>query len=496
MNSEHVKKSDIAQSEENVLAFWNENNIFQKSLEKKSPKGDFVFYDGPPFATGLPHYGHLLAGTIKDIIPRYKTMQGYRVPRTWGWDCHGLPIENLIEKELGLETKKDIEEYGIEKFNEAARDSVLRYESEWKHYVPRSGRWIDMEHPYMSMQSSYMESVWWIFSELHKKKLTKEDFKAMHLCPRCETTLSNFEVNQGYEDVTDISVTAKFKVVGEENTYFLAWTTTPWTLPGNVALAVGEDIEYIKAEIIESNGEEKIGMSYIFAKTLLDNLFPGAYPEGIEEGSKLKFYTDYLVDSRNIKIRVIDLKNSDLIGTSYEPVFDYYQQQPDLENRANGWKVYAADFVTTEDGTGIVHIAPAFGSDDMELGKKHYLPFIQHVAKNGTFKDDFAFATDGTSMQGMFVKKKGDYMSTDIEIIKRLAHDEKLFSKQKLVHSYPHCWRCDTPLLNYATTSWYVNVPEIKNKLLKSNKKIRWVPEHIGEGRFGKWLEGARDWAL
>ncbi len=459
------EKSVIAQKEEAILSFWQEHNIFQKSLAKESPKGDFVFYDGPPFATGLPHYGHLLTGTIKDIIPRYKTMQGYHVPRRWGWDCHGLPIENLIEKELGLATKKDIEAYGIEKFNTAAKNSVLRYEKEWKKIVPRSGRFIDMDNPYMAMDPEYMESIWWVFGELHKKELTKEGFKAMHLCPRCETTLANFEVNQGYKDVTDISLTAKFELKDEPGTYVLAWTTTPWTLPGNVALAVGPDIDYVK---VLSDGEK-----YIVARALAEKVFKDKEFEVLEE-----------------------LKGSDLVGKEYVALFDYYQKDPETKNRENGWKVYPADFVTTEDGTGIVHIAPAFGSDDMQLGQEHDLPFVQHVSKSGAFKHVFAETIDGGAFADMLVKKKGDLMSTDIEIIKRLAHDGKLFSKEKLVHSYPHCWRCDTPLLNYATSSWYVDVPKIKDKLIESNKKVHWVPEHVGQGRFGKWLEGARDWAL
>lgn len=465
-------KSITALKEEHILSFWEENNIFKKSLEKDSPKGEFVFYDGPPFATGLPHYGHLLPGTVKDIIPRFKTMQGYHVDRKWGWDCHGLPIENLIEKELGLETKKDIEEYGIEKFNEAARASVLRYEEEWKQYVPRSGRWVDMENPYMSMNSSYMETGWWMFHQLHTKGLTSEGFKAMHLCPRCETTLANFEVNQGYEDVTDISITAKFELIDEPGTYLLAWTTTPWTLPGNVALAVGKEISYVKFKPSDSNE------TYIVAKDRLGDVFN--HLEGLSQiAGELKI-----------------IKGSKLVGKKYQPVFDYYQKQEDLENQENGWQVYPADFVTTDEGTGVVHIAPAFGSDDLELGKQHTLPFVQHIFKNGTFKDDFATTTEGTSFQGMMVKKKDDLMSTDIEIIKVLAHRGVLFSKKKLVHSYPHCWRCGTPLLNYATTSWYVNVPEIKDQLIKNNNSVNWVPEHIGEGRFGKWLEGAREWAL
>ncbi|MFT7016106.1 MAG: isoleucyl-tRNA synthetase, partial [Candidatus Paceibacteria bacterium] len=493
MNQNENKKSKTALSEESVLAFWNENKIFQKTLDKESPKGDFVFYDGPPFATGLPHYGHLLPGTIKDIIPRYKTMQGYHVARKWGWDCHGLPIENLIEKELGLKTKKDIEEYGIEKFNAAARNSVLRYEEDWKKYVPRSGRWVDMDNPYMSMQSSYMESVWWIFAELYKKDLTKEDFKAMHLCPRCETTLSNFEVNQGYQDVTDISVTAKFELVDEPGTFLLAWTTTPWTLGGNVALAVGGDFEYVylyRVSIVTDNEVELKPETVIIAKDI--------FLKNSELSEKERPNNQYYLfgDKKKRYELVKEVRGSDLEGKSYVPVFDFYQKQEDLENRENGWKVLAADFVTTEDGTGIVHIAPAFGTDDMELGKVHDLPFVQHVLKNGTFKDDFAETTDGGSFKGLFVKKKGDWMTTDIEVVKRLAHDGNLFSKKKLIHSYPHCWRCDTPLLNYATTSWYVNVPSIKDKLIENNSKVNWVPDHVGEGRFGKWLDGARDWAL
>jgi isoleucyl-tRNA synthetase len=243
---QELQKSAVAQSEENILSFWQENKIFKKTLDKESPNGDFVFYDGPPFATGMPHYGHLLTGAMKDVIPRYKTMQGYHVPRKWGWDCHGLPIENLIEKELGLATKKDIEDYGIDKFNTAARNSVLRYEKEWKKAVPRSGRFIDMDNPYMAMDPEYMESIWWVFGELHKKGLTKEGFKAMHLCPRCETTLANFEVNQGYKDKQDKTVTVKFKVLNNENKYILAWTTTPWTLMANLGLAVGADITYVE----------------------------------------------------------------------------------------------------------------------------------------------------------------------------------------------------------------------------------------------------------
>ncbi|MEZ4102970.1 MAG: class I tRNA ligase family protein [Candidatus Paceibacterota bacterium] len=453
------QKSEVALKEEEVLKFWNEKKIFQKTLDKKSPKGDFVFYDGPPFATGTPHYGHLLPGTMKDVIPRFKTMQGYHVSRRWGWDCHGLPIENLVEKELGLATKKDIEDFGIEKFNEAARASVLRYEKVWKETIPRVGRWVDMDDPYMSMQPTFMETGWWIFGELYKKNLITKGFKAMHLCPRCETTLANFEVNQGYKDITDLSLIAEFELVEEPGTFVLAWTTTPWTLPGNVALAVGEDVDYVKVKI-----ENEF---FVIAKNLLEKV--------------LKDKTFEIVS---------DFKGKELLGKSYKPLFDYYEKDEKLENRDRGWKIYGADFVTTEDGTGVVHIAPAFGSDDMELGKKNNLPFVQHVTKSGHFKPEV------TDFAGKFVKPKDDHQSADIEVVKNLAHRGFLFSKEKYTHSYPHCWRCDTPLLNYATDSWFLDTPQIKDRMIKNNQTTKWVPENLRDGRFGNWLEGAREWAL
>ncbi len=443
--------------EEEILKFWEENKIFEKSLEKEAPKGDFVFYDGPPFANGLPHYGHILASIIKDAVPRYKTMRGYRVPRRWGWDCHGLPVENLIETELNLKSKKDIEKFGIEKFNKRAEKSVLRYADEWKKIIPAIGRWVDMKRDYRTMDWKYTESVWWAFKTLYDKSLVYEGYKSMHICPRCETTLSNFEVTQGYKEIKDISVIVKFKLESEPNTFILAWTTTPWTLPGNVALAVNPDIEYVKIKI----GDDY----YILAKNRLEAV-RGEY-EIIEE-----------------------FKGKDLVGKKYKPLFPYYANGNNLKNRENGWKIYGADFVTIEEGTGVVHIAPAFGEDDMEIGKKHNLPFIQHIGMDGKFKPevrDFA---------GLPVKPKEKPQATDIEIIKWLDKNNKLFLKKSFVHSYPFCWRCDTPLLNYAASSWFVRVTEIKERMIKNNKKINWVPSHLKEGRFGKWLEGARDWAI
>ena len=451
-------KNKLVEIEEKVLEFWDKKKIFQKSIDKDAPLGEFVFYDGPPFATGTPHFGHVLAGTVKDAVLRYKTMRGFRVRRLWGWDCHGLPVENLIEKELHLATKKDIEKYGIEKFNEAARASVFRYEDEWKKIIPRTGRWMDMERAYSTMDSSYTESVWWAFKNLYGKNLVYEGYKSMQICPRCETTLSNFEVSQGYKDVTDISVFVKFELVDEPNTFLIAWTTTPWTLPGNVALAVGADISYSKI-LCE-------GATYVVA-----------------EEKVLEVFKDKKYETVSI------VKGKELAGKEYEPVFEYYDNDS-LKNRENAFKVYAADFVTTEDGAGIVHIAPAFGEEDMKLGKEKNLPFIQHVSMDGIFKKevrDFA---------GLSVKPKEDPQKADIEIIKFLAANNSLFAKKKIIHSYPHCWRCETPLLNYATSSWFVKVADFKDRLVAENKKVRWVPKEIGENRFGDWLSGARDWAI
>jgi isoleucyl-tRNA synthetase len=466
-----VSKSDVALREEAVLKFWREQNIFKKSLEVPAgatPVGDFVFYDGPPFATGLPHYGHILAGTIKDAIPRFWTMNGYRVSRKWGWDCHGLPLENLIEKELGLGTKRDIEEYGVKNFNEKARGAVMRYADEWRTIVPRMGRFVDMESDYKTMDSSYTESVWWVFKSLWDKGLVYEGFKSMHLCPRCGTTLSNFEVNQGYKDIKDIAVTVKLPLLDAAgavtDTSLLVWTTTPWTLPGNTAAAVHNDIEYVKVKVENEY--------FILAKGRL---------------SQLGDITHEVVE---------ELKGSDLVDKKYQPPFDYIQKQ-NHEGVENAWTIYHADYVEVgEEGTGAVHIAPAYGEDDMLLAQAHGVPIIHHVDEAGRFKD---FVTD---FAGRVVKPKDDdaaqvdHKDTDIEVLRALQQAGKIFKKETISHSYPHCWRCDTPLLNYATTSWFVKVPDLKDELIAANAGVKWVPEHVGTNRFGKWLEGARDWAI
>ena len=466
------EKSDVAKREEEILAFWNERDIFNKSVEREPIHGEYVFYDGPPFATGLPHYGHIVASVIKDVIPRYKTMRGYHVPRVWGWDCHGLPIENIVEKELGFLHKKQINEYGIAKFNERCREEVLRFAHDWEQIIPRVGRFVDMKNAYRTMDKPYMESVWWVFKQLFDKGLVYEDYRSMHICTRCETTLSQTEVSEGYKEMKDIAVTVKFKLKNLEkfgfsgDIYMLAWTTTPWTLPGNVALAVNKDAEY---DFIEHNG-----VHYVVAKSA----------NHVVHGDK----------NPNLAIISKTVKGSELVGLEYEPPFDYYIKDQNLKNRENGWKVYAADFVTAESGTGIAHEAPAFGAEDWELLKQVGLPFVQHVNMDGTMK------AEATDFAGMEVKPKSDddkvRLGTDIAVLKYLQDHGTLFSKENITHSYPHCWRCDTPLLNYATSSWFVSILKIKENLLENAKAINWSPEHIKEGRFGKWLEGARDWSV
>jgi isoleucyl-tRNA synthetase len=475
-NSEEKTPSELlspaALREHEVLQFWDAERIFEKSLAKESPRGNFVFYDGPPYATGMPHFGHLLPSTIKDAIPRYKTMRGFHVSRRWGWDCHGLPIENMIEKELGLEDKKAIIDYGIDKFNKAARDSVFRYDLEWKKVIHRVGRWVDMENNYQTMDSSYTESVWWSFAKFFEKGLVYEGFKSMHVCPRCETTLSNFEVGQGYADVTDISVYAMFPLKDEENTFALAWTTTPWTLHGNVALAVNPELTYVKVKFLSG---DNIGKVLILAESRLSVLKEGEY-EIVEKFTGTEFADKY--------------------HGGYSPVFDtYIKNKFPLETqekfRDNAWKIYAADFVTADSGSGIVHIASAFGEDDRKLSDAMQLPMLHHVGLNG-----HARAELGEPFAGKMVKPKSDPQSYDIEIIKALAHAGFLYAKEKFIHSYPHCWRCAFPLLNYSTSGWFVETTKMQEKLLAENAQVNWVPAEIGTGRFGAWLENIRDWNL
>jgi len=464
-NKTTVNKSKIAEREEEILKFWQENKIFEKSLEKNKEAKPFVFHDGPPFATGTPHYGHIVPSVIKDVIPRYQTMKGRFVGRQWGWDTHGLPIENIVEKELGIKTKKEIEEMGIGKFNNLCREKIFTYVDVWNKFIPRLGRWVDMGDPYITMDSTYMESEWWAFKKLFDKDLIYKDYRSMHICPRCETTLAQAEVAEGYKDIKDLAVTAEFELVDEPKTFILAWTTTPWTLPGNVALAVNPDLIYVKIEKKDESSGDII--RFIVIKEKLGEIFKDDEFKVVEE-----------------------FKGKDLIGKSYKPLFDDYANDEKLSNRENGWKVYGADFVTTESGTGVVHIAPAFGEDDMELGKQEKLPFVQHVGMDGVMRPEIR------ELAGLSVKPKDNPQATDVEILKILAKKDLIFSKEKYEHSYPHCWRCETPLLNYATSSWFVSVTKIKKDLLKNAKNINWQPKHIKEGRWHDWLENARDWSI
>ena len=457
------------QIEEEIIKFWDNDKTFEKSVNQRDEKNSYVFYDGPPFATGLPHYGHLVGSVMKDIIPRYWTMKGKRVERRWGWDCHGLPIENIVEKELKLNGRDEIEKYGVDKFNSACHSKVGLYAEEWKKVIHRLARWVDMDNDYKTMDLDFMESAWWVFKSLWSKDLVYEGRKSMHICPRCETTLSNLEVSQEYKDVKDLSLTAKFELVDEPGTFVLAWTTTPWTLIGNVALAVGSAIEYVKVKYFvadKDNNEAGHFEQYILATQLIEKVFENKQFEIIEK-----------------------FKGKKLQGKKYKPLFDFYLDK-DLPNKENFYKVVTADFVSTDEGTGIVHIAPAFGEDDMLLGQEKDLPFVQHIGMDGIILDGHG------QFSGLHVKPEGDIQKTDVEIIKYLAGKGLLFDKKQYEHSYPHCWRCDSPLLNFATTSWFVKVTALKDEMLELAKEIHWIPEHLKNGRFGQWLEGCRDWSI
>ena len=442
-------QADFPKLEQEVLEFWKNDNTFEKSVQARKGGKEFVFYDGPPFATGLPHYGHLLAGTIKDVVPRYQTMRGRYCERTFGWDCHGLPVEYEMEKELKLSGKREIETFGVDKFNEACRGIVLRYTSEWERIVTRMGRWVDFRNGYRTMDRDYMESIWWVFKQLWDQDLIYEGYKILPYCARCCTPLSNFEANQGYADVEDPAITIRFKVVGEENTYFLAWTTTPWTLPSNMALTVGPEIDYVK--VLDD------GTYYIMAEARLSAYYKKDLPEIVAR-----------------------FKGSELADKHYEPLFPYFANMAEQ----GAFRVITADFVSTEDGTGIVHTAPGFGEDDAAAGKAHGVPGVCPIDA------ECKFTNEVPDYVGRFVKE------TDKDIIKRLKDEGKLVHRGTIKHSYPHCWRDDSPLIYKAVSTWFVRIDRIKEKMINANKQMSWVPEHIKNGRFGKWLENARDWAI
>lgn len=461
-------RPDFPKIEEEVAAFWEKHKIFERSIEERPENKTYAFYDGPPFATGLPHYGHLLQSAIKDAVPRYFTMQGHRVPRRWGWDCHGLPVETLIEKELKLNSKRDIESYGIEKFNAACHTSVMQYANDWKKYVTRLGRWVDFDGAYKTMDASYMESVWWSFAELWKKKLIYKDLRVSFFCPRCSTPLSNFEIAMGnsYTDAQDPSITIKFKVKGEENAYLLAWTTTPWTLPANVALAVHPDEIYVKARVGET------GETLIFADKLTSSVLRQYFP--LTEG--------------DVPFEVVEkMKGSQLVGLEYEPLYPLSPEALAHLTAREGKKVFRVvgmDYVSMTDGTGIVHTAPAFGEEDFLASKTHGLPVLVTVDEEGRQRPELTIAEE------LPIKKSDPVIIADLEA------RGLLFRRETVTHSVPICWRCNTQLLYKAQPAWFVNVSKLKSKLLDTAKKIQWHPEHFKEGRFGKGLDTAPDWCI
>lgn len=444
---------DIKKSEEKILRAWKRNDTFVESVKRREGKERFVFFDGPPTANGRPGIHHVMISTFKDLMLRYKTMRGFLVERRRGWDTHGLPVELEVEKELGFKSKADIEKYGIAKFNAKAKKSVWKYKKEWEQMDARVGFWVDHEDPYITYENGYMESVWWALKNAHSRGLLEEDYKVVPYCPRCGTALASHEVSQGYQNVHDRSITAAFNIVGEAGVSILAWTTTPWTLPGNVALAVGEDIMYAEVYVPEKDH------TYILAKDAV---------------SRVMGDTPYEIRG--------ELSGAKLVGIEYEPLFEMDEIRNEKSHR-----VYAADFVNTEDGTGVVHTAVMYGEDDYQLGEKIGLPKVHSVGEDGRF---LSFVPDG--LADHFVKDD----ATEKRIIEVLSSRGLLFASERYEHEYPFCWRCKTPLLYYARTSWYIRMSRLRDDLLRENDRINWVPSHLGEGRFGEWLREVKDWAV
>jgi isoleucyl-tRNA synthetase len=453
MQEQSVVKFDFPAMEERILTFWKENKIFKKVLAKEAPKGRFVFYEGPPSANGMPGLHHVLPRIFKDAIPRYKTMQGYYVDRKAGWDTHGLPIELQVQKELGITSKKEIEKLkgtpaeSIAYFNEKCREAVWRYKAEWERFTERIAFWIDLDHPYITYTNEYIESLWWIFREVWNKGLVYQDYKVVPYCPSCVTTLSSHEVAQGYDTVEEETVYVKFR--WKDDTFFLVWTTTPWTLVGNVALAIGPDINYVKVQ-------QMVGEKYeylILAKSRL-SVLKGDY-EIIEE-----------------------YKGSQLLNESYESLYGFF-----TKSSQKGWYLVPGDFVTTSDGTGIVHMA-WYGEEDYGVIKMYHLPWAQHINAEGRV------VAEVEPWKGMWFK------NLDVEVLKDLRERSLLYKTEMYEHEYPFCWRCGTPLLYHATTSWFISVSTLRDELMKANETIHWVPDHIKRGRFGEWLAGTKDWAI
>lgn len=487
-----LDKFSLPELEKQVLEFWKKNGIFEKSLEKNQKGKEFVFYEGPPTANGRPGIHHVLARAFKDVIPRYKTMQGFSVPRKGGWDTHGLPVELEVEKELGLKSKKEIEAYGVAEFNKKCKESVWKYKDEWERLTERMGFWLDLKNPYITYTNDYISVVWQIVREAWKKKLLYKGHKVLPWCTRCGTALSSHELAQGYKKVKDNSVFIKFKVKSEKfadgapvppNTYILSWTTTPWTLPGNVALAVGKDINYLKLEVENSEIPEfKIGDNYIIADgvNISINIF-GEPLHYFEEKKLDRAQLNYL-GKGSITFKNITFVSSEKIqNVEYEPLFEISELKSE-----KSYKVYAADFVTTNEGTGVVHTAVMYGEDDYKLGQELGLPQFHTVTEDGRFIDSVP------TVGGMKVK----IPESDEKIFEYLKEKGNYLTKKEIEHDYPSCWRCNTPLLYYARSSWFIRMSELREKLMKENEKINWIPEHIKDGRFGEWLREVKDWAI
>ena len=473
----------FVEREREVEKFWKDNDIFQKSIDSRKEGETYTFYDGPPTANGKPHIGHVLTRVIKDMIPRYRTMKGYMVPRKAGWDTHGLPVELEVEKKLGLDGKEQIEEYGLEPFIKHCKESVWKYKGMWEDFSSTVGFWADMDNPYVTYDNNFIESEWWALKQIWDKKLLYKGFKIVPYCPRCGTPLSSHEVAQGYKSVKERSAVVRFKVIGED-AYFLAWTTTPWTLPSNVALCVNPDETYVKVKAAD-------GYTYYMAQALLDKVLSGLAVKAGQTVDGKELATDEdgkvteSVSGEGVDYTVLEkYTGKDLEYKEYEPL---YQCAADVaaKQHKKGHFVTCDDYVTMSDGTGIVHIAPAFGEDDAKVGRKYDLPFVQFVDGKGELTKETPYA-------GLFVKK------ADPEVLKDLDKEGKLFDAPKFEHDYPYCWRCDTPLIYYARESWFIKMsdPEVKANLIANNKTINWIPETIGTGRFGAWLENVQDWGI
>jgi isoleucyl-tRNA synthetase len=443
---------DIKDIEKEITAFWDKDDTFGKSLKKTESGKPYIFYDGPPFATGLPHYGHLMASILKDLFPRYFTMKGRYVKRNWGWDCHGLPVENIAEKELGINSKDEIEKMGVKKFNDFCRSKVLTYVDEWKNYISRIGRWVDWEGGYKTMDTDYIESVWWAFKTLYEKGYLYEGEKILMYCPRCATPLAKSEISMdnSYKVVKDLTVTVKFKIKEEENTYAIAWTTTPWTLSSNLALAINPDLTYAYVKDKSDNN------TYVMAKDLIEKFY--------------KTEEEYTITK--------EVVGKELEGKKYEPLYPYFKDNP------NSFQIILGDFVTAEDGTGIVHIAPAFGEDDNVVARKYQIPMVQPVDENGKFTEEV------TDYAGQYIH------DTNEQIVIDLKKSGKAIMSRKMEHEYPFCYRCDTKLIYRALPAWFVNIQKVKKRLLELNMNINWIPEFLKEGRMQHNITTAPDWNI